>query len=205
MGTMIQLVAAMTRLPKALQKGATGWRGGVTVWPSKYDGGSETGSAAIQVVDDVFELYFPPKALEQFADDTEPLGVFKFSLAVNVEGGNPRFQVEGVAPKGKAAVDTEARLAIPNPVLVGVSAGTLEVLVNAEAERALRIVAPAGMAFHNDLATLAGSMLPAMEVRFERELVPGTTQPSMRARAVNCDERMLVAAHPLADLDSLAR
>lgn len=204
MSTMIQLVAALTRLPKTLQKGATGWRGGVTVWPSKYDGGSETGSAAVQVVDDVFELYFPPKALV-FADATEPQKAFKFSLAVNIEAGNPRFQVVGVEPKGKSALATEARLAIPNPVLVGVSNGALEVLVDAEAEQAMRVYAPKGMAFAPSLGDHAGSMLPAMEVRFERRLVPGTEQPPMRARAVNCDERLLVAAYPMVDLDSLVR
>jgi len=124
---------------------------------------------------------------------------------VNVAAGNPRFQVVGVESKGKSPIAVEARMAIPNPVLVGVSNGALEVLLDAEAEQAMRVYAPKGMAFAASLGDHAGSMLPAMEVRFERRLVPGSEQPPMRARAVNCDERLLVAAYPMVDLDSLVR
>lgn len=209
MGHIIEVVAAFTRLPDTLQRGAKAWRGAITIWPTKYDGGHDTGSAAIKVGAgknaSVLELYLNPETVETYADITEPAQAFAFSLAVNSNQGNPQFEVQSIEKRGKRALSSVAALEVAAPVLLAVNGGTAEVLLDAEAEMAMLVSAPPGMAFHPELGAMAGTLLPAMTLNFERRLQPGDGKVPHRARVVACDERMLVSAHPVADLASLSR
>lgn len=209
MAHIIEVVAAFTRLPETLQRGAKAWLGAVTIWPTKYDGGSDTGSAAIKVGTGknaaILELYLNPETVETYAGITEPGEAFAFSLAVNSREGNPQFEVQSIEKRGKRALSTVAALEVAAPVLLGVSGGAAEILLDAEAESAMRVSAPPGMAFHPELGGMAGALLPAMTLHFERRLQPGDGKVPCRARAVRCDERMLVSAHPVADLATLSR
>lgn len=204
MDSIIAITAQFTRLPQVVPAGASEFRGAVTVWPSKYAGGSETGSAAIKVGtgrnQSVFGLYLDPSAVKEYAEITEPEGLFEFTLGVRASDGAPEFSVVSVelAEGSKRAVAMSA--SVEAPVLSQVDGGHISVLWHAEAESHLDIAAPAGMAWNPGLEQFVGQTLPSLEIVFERRLVPGAVQSPARARAAGGDARLFVPAHPMADL-----
>jgi hypothetical protein len=206
--SLIAVIAHFTRLPAVVPQGALRFEGAVTVWPSQYTGGKETGSAAIKLGggrnQSVFGLYLDPSAVSQFASVTEPEGLFAFELGVRANDGAAEFSVVSVdlAEGNKAASSMTA--SIETPVLTRVAGGIISVLWHAEAESHLDIAAPAGNAWNPALEQFVGMTLPSLEVAFERRLVPGAVQNPVTTRAVGGDARLFVPAHPRADLSSLS-
>lgn len=207
MDALIAVVARFTNLAEDVPEGASHFEGAVTVWPSKYASGQETGGAAIKVgkgkKTSVFNLYLEPSALSQFAGFTEPGGLFEFELGMTANDGIPRFSLESVdlAEGNKPASAMTASIA--EPVLTQVTPSALSVLCHAESESHLDVGAPAGMGWNPALEKFVGMTLPSLEVAFERRLVPGPVQNPPSARAVGGNPRMYVPAHPVADLATL--
>lgn len=208
MDAIIEVTAQFTRLPSAgVPSGASHFVGAVTIWPTKYAGGSDTGSAAIKVGSgrdqSVFGLYLDASAVKQFADVTEPEGLFDFELAVRGNDGAAEFSVVSVVPSDAKRADTTMSASIPTPVLSQVDGGRISALWNTESDSHLDIAAPAGLSWNPALANFVGGTLPALDVRFERRLVPGAVQNPASARALGGDDALFVAANPRIDLAAL--
>jgi hypothetical protein len=204
---LIAVIAQFTRLPADVPQGALRFEGAVTVWPSKYAGGKETGSAAIKVGggrnQSVFGLYLDPSAVSSFAADTEPEGLFAFELGVRANDGAAEFSLVSVDIAEGNRTASAMTASIEAPVVTQVAPSALSVLWHAESESHLDVAAPAGMSWNPALEQFVGMTLPSLEVAFERRLVPGAVQNPASARAVGGDSRLFVPAHPMADLAAL--
>ena len=210
MDSLIDVVAPFTRLPSAVPGNAVRFEGAVTVWPSQYTGGSETGSAAIVVGGgrnaNVFGLYLDPKAVSEYASLTEPQGTFRLSLGMRANDGAPEFSVVSVELPAKGDKRSAAMTSATDaPVMTALENGLLSVLWQAESESHLDLTAPTGFAWNPDVAQFVGLTLPRIVVAYERRLVEGSVQPKPRARVIECDPRLLVTANPEADLGLLTR
>ena len=207
MDALIAVIAQFTRLPVDVPQGASHFEGAVTIWPSKYAGGKETGSAAIKLgrgkTQSVFGLYLDPSAVSQFASFTEPEGLFEFELGMRANDGAPEFSIVSVDLAEGNKASTAMTASVPTPVVTQYAPTALSILWNSESESHLDLAPPAGMAWNPGLANLVGQTLPELEVAFERRLVPGSVQNPASARAVGGDARLFIPAHPIADLSTL--
>lgn len=206
MDAIISIIARFTNLPEVVPSGASRFDGALTVWPSKYDGGKETASAGIVVGSSrdksVFNLYAGPSVVSAYAGATMPGSVFGLELGVRPNGGAAELELLSVS-EAVVGPTTALRMPFERPVLTQVDGGLISVLRGPEDESHFDIAAPAGMSWNPGLERFVGMTLPAFEVVLERRLVPGTVQPPVRCRAVAGDERLFVAAHPVADLSTL--
>ena len=207
MDTLIALVAHFTRLPAVVPQGALRFEGAVTLWPSQYSGGKETGSAGIKVGSgrtmSVFTLYLDPSAVSQFASSTEPEGLFELELGMRANDGAAEFSLVSAVPAEGSKASPSMTATVEAPVVTQVTRSTLSVLWNSESESHLDLAAPAGMAWNPALEQAVGLTLPSLEVAFERRLVPGAVQNRAMGRAVGGDKRLWVPANPLADLSTI--
>lgn len=207
---VLTVVASFCALPAVEPSGpngrSVGFRGGVTLWETRYAGGDSTGSAPLIVragaENSIIETYWGPREVEAFADLTEPRGEYEFVLSMEAFNGVARFAVVSVSAERDKKTPRHLTAAAERPVMTQFSPYAISVLWNAESASHLDLVPPAGSKWSEKLEGAIGLTLPPIQVAFSRggDLAQ---KPPVVARAVGVDPKWLVAAHPMADLDSL--
>ena len=207
MDALVSVVAHFCRTAVAVPAKALRFDGAFTVFPSQYDGGSETASAAIKVGSgkspNVVGMLVRPAALAEYAGRTQPQGLYSFTLEMTADDGTALFALRSLELAEGMDVSKHITATCEAPVVTQVTRNALSILWNSESESHLDLAAPAGMAWNPALEQAVGLTLPSLEIAFERRLVEGDVQNPVRARAVGGDKRLWVPANPMADLSTI--